>query len=145
MSSPERPKISPLTTLGTLCNNDPKHSAEIKMKSKMLLLLTLSTMSITNQGYAGYYTSSNLFNFCESELVVDQNSCRRYLSGISDAHDAFYRLEFLADKAFCIPDRETNERLREIFIKYVNEHPQDLELVASSMAINAFRQAFPCK
>jgi hypothetical protein len=115
------------------------------MKSKMLLLLALLTMSITNHGYAGYYTSSNLFNYCESELVVDQNSCRRYLSGISDAHDTFYRLEFLADKAFCIPDRATNEQLREIFIKYVNEHPQDLGRVASSMAINAFSIAFPCE
>ena len=115
------------------------------MKSKMLLLLGLLTMSITNPGYAGYYAGSNLVTYCESELIQDQNSCRRYLSGISDAQDTFYRLEFLADRAFCIPDRITNERLREIFIKYANEHPQDLELVASGMAVNAFKIAYPCE
>ena len=115
------------------------------MKSKLLLLLTLLIVSIFSQGNAGYYTGSNLFNYCESELVVDQNSCRRYLSGVSDAHDALYRLEFLTDRAFCIPDRATNEQLRETFINYAHEHAQDLEQVASSMAINAFSIAFPCK
>jgi hypothetical protein len=117
------------------------------MKSKLLLLLLLMflIMSITSQGYAGYYTGSNLFNYCESELVVDQNSCRRYLSGISDAHDTLYGLEFLVDRVFCIPDKATNEQLREIFIKHANEHPQDLERVASNMAINAFSAAFPCE
>jgi hypothetical protein len=115
------------------------------MKSKMLLLSGLLTVLITNPGYAGYYTGSNLVSYCESELIHDQNSCRRYLSGISDAQDSFYRLEFLADRAFCIPDRVTNEQLREVFIKYADEHPQDLELVASGMAINAFRMAYPCE
>jgi hypothetical protein len=115
------------------------------MKSKMLLLSGLLTVLITNPGYAGYYTGSNLVSYCESELIHDQNSCRRYLSGISDAQDSFYRLEFLADRAFCIPDRITNEQLREVFIKYADEHPQDLELVASGMAINAFRMAYPCE
>jgi len=115
------------------------------MKSKMLLLLGLLTMSITNQGLAGYYTGSNLVSYCESELIHDQNSCRRYLSGISDAQDSLYRLELLTDRTFCIPDRITNEQLREIFIKYASEHPQDLELVASGMAINAFRMAYPCE
>ena len=115
------------------------------MKSKMLLLSGLLTALITNPGYAGYYTGSNLVSYCESELIHDQNSCRRYLSGISDAQDSFYRLEFLADRAFCIPDRITNEQLREVFIKYADEHPQDLELVASGMAINAFRMAYPCE
>jgi hypothetical protein len=115
------------------------------MKSKMLLLSGLLTVLITNPAYAGYYTGSNLVSYCESELIQDQNSCRRYLSGISDAQDSFYRLEFLADRAFCIPDRITNEQLREVFIKYADEHPQDLELVASGMAINAFRMAYPCE
>ena len=115
------------------------------MKSKMLLLSGLLTVSIINPGYAGYYTGSNLVTYCESELIQDQNSCRRYLSGISDAQDSLYRLEFLADRAFCIPDRITNEQLREAFIKYANEHPQELELVASGMAINAFSITYPCK
>ena len=115
------------------------------MKSKMLMLLGLLAMSTASPGHAGYYAGSNLFTYCESELIHDQNSCRRYLSGISDAQDTLYRLELLTDRAFCIPDRITNEQLREVFIKYADEHPQDLELVASGMAINAFRMAYPCE
>jgi hypothetical protein len=50
-----------------------------------------------------------------------------------------------AGKLFCIPKEVKTKQLRQIFIKFANEHPETIHLGAGGMELNAFAEAFPCE
>jgi hypothetical protein len=65
------------------------------------------------------------------------------MSGIFDTHGALVGSGM--PKYFCAPKRIDAEELRQIFVKYVSETPRRAELAAGSLALNAFKAAFPCE
>ena len=113
---------------------------------KKLLIAAFLAVAVTTTSYAAvlYATAKSLLEDCEHELGGKQYGCRMYLAGVSDTQGTFHAWENLPGKYFCIPYGVTNQKLREVFIEYVNDNPQTLNQAASSIAINAFEKAFPC-
>ena len=44
----------------------------------------------------------------------------------------------------CMPNGVTAGQLLRVWIKWANEHPEDLHFEASSLVLNAYIEAFPC-
>lgn len=86
--------------------------------------------------YTGAVMLSHCVNQSEYRLI-----CLGYLSGIFDTHGVFVGSGM--PRFFCAKDVNA-ERLREIFTKYVSDDPRRNELAAASLALNAFKGAFPC-
>lgn len=92
---------------------------------------------------AGYYTGNDLKPFCTSDRSVEELQCLKYIEGIYDSHDSLFHIG-KAKRIFCVPENTTSGQLKEIFIKYLNDHPEDLQMTASSLVIVSFADAFPC-
>ena len=47
--------------------------------------------------------------------------------------------------ASCSPEGVTTEQLRQVWLNFAKAYPETLHKEASSLALNAFEQAWPCK
>jgi hypothetical protein len=45
---------------------------------------------------------------------------------------------------FCIPAGVTNRQITEVVSKYLKDHPEELDLSASALVIDAIQTAWPC-
>ena len=70
--------------------------------------------------------------------------CSGYVTGIADYQDTLLAWSELDERYFCLPDDATTMQLVKVVTKYLNEHPEDLHLSASSEVGNALWNAFPC-
>jgi hypothetical protein len=68
--------------------------------------------------------------------------CFGYLSGVYDMHGVIAGPT--ADRYFCA-GRTNAVELRDLFVEYVSEDPRRVDLAAASLALNAFRRAYPCE
>ena len=113
------------------------------MKTELLALVAM--LGIFGSADATYFVpAGEALAACESESVATQNKCVRSLAGIVDATTTWVDWEMMPKK-FCQPDEVTLEQLRKIYVKYANEHPEELHLTAAGIAVNAFVEAFPCE
>ena len=113
------------------------------MKTELLALVAM--LGIFGSADATYFVNAGeVLSACESESVDRQNKCVSYLAGIVDATTTWVDWEMMPKK-FCQPDEVTLEQLRKIYVKYANEHPEELHLTAAGIAVNAFVEAFPCE
>jgi hypothetical protein len=55
-----------------------------------------------------------------------------------------YENESPEARLFCIPYGVQNEQLARIYVKYLEQHPEQLHLNASSLLMECFKNAFPC-
>lgn len=98
----------------------------IKQAFTALLLLAAPTQA----GASGLWTAKDLREYCRP-YVRDQNAndafdaaaCGGYISGVLDMINA--------SPSSDLKDGITVGQVAEMFVKYVNEHPEDLEINAS--------------
>ena len=101
--------------------------------------------SIVFDGTGAFFDGNQLNDLCK----VNLQSCSAYIEGIADAIKA--RDEWLIEASkiktgiMCIPKLVTGHQLVDIFFQYTSDHPEGRHYAASSIAINAFSIAFPCK
>jgi len=104
----------------------------------------------------GFYSGNDIQKNCvdtgSGELmanVTKYNSCVMYLSGLLDAaktldgwggRDKEGRLW-----GSCTPKSVSQEQIRQVWLKFAKEHPEELHLIAASIALDAFEEAWPCK
>jgi hypothetical protein len=113
------------------------------MKVRMMIFVALLAMS--GQASSGsYYGGDGLLTLCKSNIPANRNICDGYLMGIADAAGTITEWAKL-EAYFCISNSVTGEQLREVFIKYLNANLEDQDFSANSLALTAFREAFPCQ
>ncbi len=95
-----------------------------------------------------YVLGNELLKFCKGTGageagydVASHNTCAGYLAGIADAEEAWWKHKA---KAFCIPKGTRTGQHRQVFLHYMDQHPEDWHAAAASLAINAFIGAWPC-
>ena len=115
------------------------------MKLKILAFITFSVMSVANPANAGYFTGRDILDLCESESFGNREGCLMYLSGLIDLQDSLYKWKDLTKKYYCIPVGEDISQIQKVFIKHANKNSDKLDWTATSVAIHAFVEAFPCK
>jgi hypothetical protein len=108
----------------------------MKMKLTIFTFITITAMSVIGPAKAATVYDGNeiLFSCKQGHL-----RCIYYLAGVQDVWND------LDSKKYCMPDGVKLAELREVFIKYAKKNPEKLNLAASSVAINAFKKAFPCE
>jgi hypothetical protein len=116
----------------------------------LVLLWPVTAMGVT------FYTGSEIQEDCvgpqpgEANANVSKyNSCVMYLAGLTDAATTFsgwdHKNKRGAPQGSCIPKAVSQEQLRQVWLRYANQHPGKLHLTASGIALNAFEKAWPCK
>jgi len=71
-------------------------------------------------------------------------ACEKYLAGVSDLNRAAgmpYEREGLF---FCPTADVTMKKMAAIYVRYLQAHPQELEVNAALLAVAAFKDEFPC-
>ena len=106
------------------------------MKLRILTFVAVMAMSaICPAKAAAIYDANEILFSCKKGHL----RCIYYLAGVQDVWSK------LDSKKYCIPDGVKLTELKEAFIKYAKKNPEKLNLAASSVAINAFKKAFPCE
>ncbi len=109
-------------------------------------------------------TAEKFRDLCISKNEMSQLSCIAYISGFRDGNQtgmmiAATRILGLAEFSksssteedyqrysyFCVPTVVSNTQLKEVFVKYMNEHPEQLHQKAAVQLSKSFIQNFPCK
>jgi hypothetical protein len=78
-----------------------------------------------------------LLGFCTAKATTN---CDAYLSGVADAIAALGPQHAPA----CIPIAVTGKQLREVVVKFLHDHPQDLQEKAGTVTLHAYALAFAC-
>ena len=115
------------------------------MKLRVLAFVAVMAMSVINHANAGYFTGRHILDLCESESFGNRESCIMYLSGLIDLQDSLYKWKDLTKKYYCIPVGEDISQIQKVFIKHANKNPDKLDWTATSVAIHAFAEAYPCE
>jgi Ssp1 endopeptidase immunity protein Rap1a len=76
------------------------------------------------------------------KAVAERSSCHWYLLGIADGYTA---ASFLHEKRDCVPNGVTANDLRDIVVKFYDNHPEKRHLKAMQFVTFAFIDAFNCK
>ncbi len=108
------------------------------MKTMALVVACVAVAGTAHAQRESRVTGAKLLSLCTASNTAN---CDAYLSGIGDAVAAGGP----AHAAFCIPDAVTGKQLRDVAVKFMREHPQEMELKAGTIATHAFTAAFACK
>jgi hypothetical protein len=80
-----------------------------------------------------------------NEDVAGVSICLGYLRGILDATVAWESWGHIKPKLICKPSGVTTGQLRQVFLKYMRQHPENWHLPGSVLMLNALKGAWPCK
>jgi hypothetical protein len=117
----------------------------MKMKLRILAFIAIVAMSVISPANARYFPAKKLLSECETESTINRAICNGYLVGANDAHELHTGLDEGTKKSISIPAGASIERLRKVFVKFVNDNPKDSQQDAASVVITAFAGTFPCK
>jgi hypothetical protein len=96
-------------------------------------------------GSSAMYTGNDLLPFCADELGGYKfNSCLDFIRGANDGHDVISALHKL-DSYYCLPDGVTAFQAAKVVRKYLENHPENLHVMAVGLVYAALRSAFPCE
>jgi hypothetical protein len=72
--------------------------------------------------------------------------CIGYLSGLTDMHALMSDARLGGGRSqYCIPETGiSNEQAMKVFLKWADDHPEQLHKSARISVLIAFREAFPC-
>lgn len=93
---------------------------------------------------AGFFTGEQLLTKCASESVTHQLACVFYLAGAADASQTHHRWGEIS-QPFCLGEGVNIVNLRQVYSQYAIEHLDELQLPATTTALNSFIDAFPCQ
>ena len=117
------------------------------MKLKMLAFITIAAMSGTTNAEYPHYMSVQLLKVdCELPDRPSQIRCEAFLMGVVDTTNAITSWGEVDKDYLCTLEGIPEVRLRKVFVDYVAaKDGLDLFEPAASLAIRAFKEAFPCK
>ncbi len=73
------------------------------------------------------------------------NYCVGYISGINDLHASFVSSVSCFDPPkYCAPQPADSKQLVEIIVRFLTDHPEDLQFHGSDIILVALKEAFPC-
>lgn len=88
-------------------------------------------------------TGNQLKAYCAAPMQTPTNAmCLGYISGALDAYRAVDHMR--KTKLFCMPDGATGEQIVSMIKQYLDEHPEQLHLVASQLIYIVIAGTFPC-
>lgn len=107
---------------------------------------------------SAFHTGTDLSRSCRAFIrIVDRSEpriysdvkesdlCAGYIEGALDAFDTVQALSW-GDRAkwICAPESMQLEQVIRVFLKYTDDHPEDLHYSAANVVWLALHGAFPC-
>ena len=83
-----------------------------------------------------WVNGNELKKYCSSNSY-ERGICLGFTSAVAN-------IVAVAGWRACIPDGVTRGQLRDIMVKFLDDHPEALHLEAASLATRAYEEAFPC-
>ena len=120
---------------------------------KIPTILLLISIFISSPAYAGVgYTDGNKILSACSELnkllhynfELDSFEAGRCWGYISASTDIYKVIKYGSSRIVCISEEQEVSDYVRIVIKYLNEHPKDLDRPAFELITKAFAEIFPC-
>ena len=115
----------------------------------LIALFALAAVTLVNAG--NFYTGNDLMGLCKNtgqsesgQSVRKYSKCTGYLAGVVDFDEALPRLRILPSR-LCVPEGVTNEQLRQVYLTYMEKHPNEWHWQATDHAYDSFYLAWPCK
>jgi Rap1a immunity proteins len=100
--------------------------------------------------FAQVTTGEKIQSMCRAEMVAASGSfCAGFISGVLEeqfmwtANDTLHKRTH--DFRFCLPEKSTNDQILKVFVKYLDDHPEELHKPAALLLIQAMVKAFPCQ
>lgn len=112
------------------------------MRKRLLVLASAVSLSCGWAGGSsagGFISGSQLLEDCTAEVKA---YCISYVMGVADSFDCDDPLSGYRWQAPQV-GLKTSQVVR-VVTKFLDEHPEKLHLLASSLVANALEQAFPC-
>ena len=107
------------------------------------LIAALLLIGASHGAMASFQSGSSSLTWCESENSQEKSHCFGYLAAVADTADTLAGWEGF-EPSICVPLGVTGGQLIKVWVKYANEHPEELHLSASSLVLSAYAEAFPC-
>ena len=120
------------------------------MKIKSMLVITVLAL-LSSQVQAKdilkltYNFGSELLTNCEGEDSFSQGLCFGYIEGAYDSYAVMVKWGIIEKDFICVPVNVSKGQLVKVVVKYLNDNPAELHLIASSRVIHALSAAFPCE
>ena len=113
-------------------------------------VLSLTSLILAAAATAGvnYYSGEKMVTYCEANAatvagLADLNVCRGFLAAVVDTYATVEDWEELKPY-LCVPPGTPVATLRQVFLNYLQIHTEDWQKAASSLALNAFNEKWPC-
>ena len=82
-----------------------------------------------------------LFDSTGNADVFTAGTCLGYLRATNDMYEIMAKD---SKRTICIPPEISGKQLTRIVVKYLREHPERLQDIASLLVFEAFKESFPC-
>ena len=122
------------------------------MRKYLISLALLTALVVATPVNAVFYSGNVMMDNCNNtgygESVQNESSyyaCISFLAGINDTQAILVSWHLASKPIFCIPGGARPEQLRQVFLAYMKQKPEEWDLPASGQAIRAFAGAWPCK
>ena len=109
-----------------------------------VLLTAVLTVGTAFHSQAFFETADGLTAHCNNDDVLRFTECVAFLKGVADGLRTLAFRERV-DAPACVPGGARSEDLRAAFLGYATRTPHLGDVAASSVAIDAFAERWPCK
>ena len=107
----------------------------------MRIALLVAGLLLTTAASTKAMTGEELANVCRSR----SDQCPAYLAGCLDSQESFLEWHYLIETMYCAKGGLSLDQVRDVFLKYSQQHPQRLRERASTLLFTALSEALPCK
>jgi len=99
------------------------------------------------QGHAAVFWSGKMMlNVCkQSDALLPNEDCRAFAMGVVDLlSEATAAVGGVGSYLVCLTDEVTANQVRDVVVKFLQEHPAELNYSAAYLASRAVAAAWPC-
>jgi len=117
-----------------------------------LIVILLCSTPVISAAEEGPRTGTQLLEYCKDAIDVTDHDghdylnagfCMGYINGI--AENTVFLQDTLKKPLFCIPNEVTLGQEIMVVVKFLEDHPENLNQKSLYLAMEALFRAFPCK
>src|SRR5210317_2065525 len=122
------------------------------MKKRTLLMLFVAMFMASP---ARAFDGETLRGACNDVIKYQQNKtdksvsrlnvgiCYGFISGVINNHKVMFKYRKV-QKLFCTPENQSNAEIAKIYMKYLDAHPENLQMNGALLLDAALKEAYPC-
>jgi hypothetical protein len=120
---------------------------------KLTLFMLIAAMFMASKARA--FDGETLRGACNDVIKYQQNKsdksvsrlnvgiCYGFISGVINNHKVMYKYRKV-QKLFCTPENQSNAEIAKIYVKYLDAHPENLQMNGALLLDAALKDAYPC-